>query len=243
MTMATLTPPGWYPDPSGAQGTRYWDGYRWSPSVPPPKKNSNALLIIGIVGAVVVVIFVGLIVLGAIGASVHSHKQTAQRPHPSVTIPSAPPTPGMPSVSVPASPSLKPSASPPATASIGQEVRDGQFAFTVTSVDRSKTAGDLSNQFEIVTAQGEFLNVHMTVANTGNHAQTFFATIQKLKIGSRAYEANSSAALWTHTLNVTINPGNSIQAVVSFDVPPGSNGGTVQLHDSVFSSGAEVALP
>ncbi len=209
---------------------------------PPPKKNSNALLIVGIIGAVVVVMFVGLVVLGAIGASVHGHKQAAQSPHPSATFPSAPPTPGMPSISAPAAPPSKPSAIPPPIATIGQEVRDGQFAFTVTSVDRSKTAGDLSNQFEIVTAQGEFLNVHMTVTNTGNHAQTFFATNQKLKISGRAYDANSSAAMWTQALNVTINPGNSIQAVVSFDVPPGSNGGTIQLHDSVFSGGVEVTL-
>jgi len=24
------TPPGWYPDPGGGQGQRYWDGYRWT---------------------------------------------------------------------------------------------------------------------------------------------------------------------------------------------------------------------
>ncbi|BCO48237.1 hypothetical protein MINTM008_41810 [Mycobacterium intracellulare] len=64
----------------------------------------------------------------------------------------------------------------------------------MVSVDRSKQAGDLSNQFEIVTAQGEFLNVHMTVANTGNHAQSFFATNQHLKIGGKTYDANGMAA-------------------------------------------------
>ena len=33
-------PPGWYPDPSGAAGQRYFDGSRWSenraPAVPEP---------------------------------------------------------------------------------------------------------------------------------------------------------------------------------------------------------------
>jgi uncharacterized protein YxjI len=36
-------PPGWYPDPSGSAGTRWWDGQAWTehvqqaaPSVPPP---------------------------------------------------------------------------------------------------------------------------------------------------------------------------------------------------------------
>jgi len=32
------TPPGWYPDPSGAPGQRYWDGYSWveAAAVPAP---------------------------------------------------------------------------------------------------------------------------------------------------------------------------------------------------------------
>jgi Domain of unknown function (DUF4352) len=128
-------------------------------------------------------------------------------------------------------------------ASIGQEARDGQFAFTVSSVDRSKTGGDLSNQFEIVTAQGEFLNVHMTVVNVGTHAQTFFATNQKLKIGNNTFSPDGTAALWTKSADVEINPGNNIQVVVSFDVPPSTGGGTLQLHDSAFSGGTQVALP
>jgi hypothetical protein len=28
----TTPPPGWYPDPSGAGGQRYWDGTRWGPT-------------------------------------------------------------------------------------------------------------------------------------------------------------------------------------------------------------------
>ena len=34
-----MTPPllaaGWYPDPSGAPGSRYWDGHNWGPAAPP----------------------------------------------------------------------------------------------------------------------------------------------------------------------------------------------------------------
>jgi hypothetical protein len=82
----------------------------------------------------------------------------------------------------------------------------------------------------------------MNVTNTGDHAQTFFATNQKLKIGNKVFNADGTAAMWTKAANVTINPGNSIQVVVSFDVPPGANGGTLQLHDSVFSGGVDVVL-
>lgn len=29
-------PPGWYPDPAGGWGQRYWDGEAWGPVAPPP---------------------------------------------------------------------------------------------------------------------------------------------------------------------------------------------------------------
>jgi hypothetical protein len=228
-------PPGWYPDPSGIPGSRYWDGRHWGPTAPPAPppllpatKNKNSGRIIGIIGVVVV-----LIVLG----SIESHDKKQATPVGSATA-----TPGTPSIRVPAVPSSKPVAIPAPFASIGQEARDGQFAFTVTAVDRSKVAGDLSNEFEIVTAQGEFLNVHITVANVGSHAQTFFASNQKLKIESKEFSPDGTAAFWTKSADVEINPGNSIQAVVSFDVPPGTSGGTLQLHDSIFSGGTQVGL-
>jgi hypothetical protein len=132
---------------------------------------------------------------------------------------------------------------PPPLAGIGQEVRDGKFAFVATSVDQSKTAGDLSNEFETVTAQGEFVNVHLNVSNVGDRAQSFFASNQKLEVGGKQFSANDSAALWTQSADVEINPGNSIQAVASFDVPPGTvNGGVLTVHDSVFSFGAKISL-
>lgn len=61
---------------------------------------------------------------------------------------------------------------------IGEEVRDGKFAFVVTSVDRSRIAGDPTNEFMQELAQGEWLNVHVAVRNIGDEAPTFFATNQ-----------------------------------------------------------------
>jgi Domain of unknown function (DUF4352) len=111
------------------------------------------------------------------------------------------------------------------------------------SVDRSKTAGDPSNEFETVTAQGEFLNVHMTVSNIGDRTQSFNATNQKLLIGANEFSANGSAAMWTQSENVDINPGNSIQAVVSFDLPASNtDNGVHTVHDSAFSGGAKISL-
>ena len=126
---------------------------------------------------------------------------------------------------------------------VGQEVRDGEFAFVVNSVDRSKTAGDPSNKIETVTAQGEFLNVHMTVTNVGDRTQDFLASNQKLSIGGNEFSPNGTAAMWIGSMIVGINPGNSVHAVVSFDVPPGtSSGGVLTVHDTTFSGGAKISL-
>jgi hypothetical protein len=141
------------------------------------------------------------------------------------------------------SPTSGQAAAAPSMAGIGQEVRDGKFAFVVNSVDQSKTAGNPDNEFETVTAQGEFLNVHLTVSNIGDRTQSFSASNQKLQIGGNEFSANDSAAMWTQSMNVDINPGNNIQAVVSFDVPPNNtDDGVLTLHDSAFSGGVKVSL-
>jgi hypothetical protein len=65
--------PGWYPDPSGAPGKRYWDGYAWhdavparpGPVAPKPPTNWKALGIMG--GAVVALIVVASIIGGLTG--------------------------------------------------------------------------------------------------------------------------------------------------------------------------------
>jgi hypothetical protein len=231
MTQPPPPAPGWHPDPSGT-GSRYWDGRNWGPAAPPPaaagglpkKKQSVPTWVI---------VFAVIAVLGAIGeAGSHSNNSsstsTSSSTATSAAIAAAPPT---------------TTNAPPPLAGIGHEVRAGKFAFVATSVDESKTAGDPSNQVETVTAQGEFVNVHLTVSNVGDQPQSFFASNQKLQIGDKQFDANDTAAMWIGSMTVEINPGNSIQAVVSFDVPPGtSNDGVLTVHDSIFSGGAKINL-
>lgn len=58
----TETPPGWYPDPSGNRGTRFWDGQAWTdnvqqaaaqtpPPAPAPEKKRGAMRTVCIVAA------------------------------------------------------------------------------------------------------------------------------------------------------------------------------------------------
>ena len=79
-----------------------------------------------------------------------------------------------------------------AVAAPGSAVRDGKFEFVVTSIDNSKIGGDPTNQFMQETAQGVYVNIHLRVTNIGNEAQTFFAGNQKLHAGSQEFDPDTS---------------------------------------------------
>lgn len=139
-------------------------------------------------------------------------------------------------------------AAPPApptsdTAPAGAAVRDGKFEFRVTAVDPPvQTVGD--NPFLQTTAQGEYILVHVSVSNIGDRAQTYFGSNQKLfDDQGKQFENDIVAEINLHDHSATtINPGNTIDVVLAFDVPAGTVADTLQLHDSVFSGGAKVAL-
>jgi Domain of unknown function (DUF4352)/Protein of unknown function (DUF2510) len=230
LTNAPSPPPGWYPDPSGAPGQRYFNGRDWTehraaaplpPPPPQPPKKSKLPIVLGVGAAVLVLLFI----IGSIsgGETSDTTAGTTSSASPGV-LDDAQATTGEP------------------VARMNQEVRDGKFAFVVTRVNTSDMAGDPSNPYMQEKPQGMFVNVFMTVINIGDRPQTFFADNQKLMAGGREYSANTMAAVWTGASNVEINPGNSIEAVVSFDVPLGITLSAIELHDSAFSGGVPVEI-
>ena len=220
--------PGWYPDPAGGWGQRYWDGTAWGPvappaAPPPPAKRgvSPALLIL-----LLPLLCCGSCgVLGLIGAFSHhdsgNSKSSTQAAAGSTanSTPTAKPLPG-----------------------IGQEARDGKFGFTVISLSRSQIAGDPSNPYLQSKAKGEFINVRLQVVNIGSQPQTYFATNQKLIVGSQTFSADTTAAMGVGGADEEINPGLSVSTTVSFDVPPGTVPNYLEVHDSMFSGGAKIRL-
>lgn len=129
------------------------------------------------------------------------------------------------------------------TAPAGASVRDGKFEFTVTAVDPPvSTIGD--NPYMRKTAQGEYILVHVTVTNIGDRPQTYFSSNQKLfDDHGRRYENDTMAELNVNdNLSTPINPGNSVDVTIVFDVPVGTVPASLELHDSMFSGGAKVAL-
>lgn len=130
---------------------------------------------------------------------------------------------------------------PPKRAGIGDPVRDGKFEFVVIDVEQPGKilgSGVLDDE-----ALGTWLIVRIKVTNISDEAQSFFASNQKLTLGTATYEASYT---WNGTDMEDVNPGLGFEAIVPFDVPESfprdGTGAVLTLHDSAFSGGVEVWL-
>ncbi|MGI5163403.1 DUF4352 domain-containing protein [Spirillospora sp. CA-253888] len=147
-----------------------------------------------------------------------------------------------------AAPGEKPAAKkapPKVTNGVGREYRDGKFAFTVTKV--KKGVRRVGNEYIGQDAQGQFVLVHVKVANIGGSARTFASANQTLfDTQGRKFEADAGAALMMNdnarSLFENINPGNAVNGVLVFDVPRGVKLKAIELHDSLFSGGVTIPL-
>ncbi|MGV9326771.1 DUF4352 domain-containing protein [Streptosporangium sandarakinum] len=132
-----------------------------------------------------------------------------------------------------------------AAAGIGDTVKDGRFSFKVTKVEKGvERVGD---QYIGSDAQGQYILVHVTVKNIGDEAQMFLDSAQKLiDSADREYDADSGAAVLglknSNAFLNNINPGNSVSGILLFDVPDDFRIKAIELHDSPFSGGIQVAL-
>ncbi|MER7459890.1 DUF4352 domain-containing protein [Micromonospora sp. NPDC126480] len=133
----------------------------------------------------------------------------------------------------------------PKTAKIGQAVRDGKFEFTVKSnkCGVAKVGSDLLGD----KAQGQFCLVTVNVKNIGKEPQTLIDSSQKAYAADGTeYSTDSEAAIYANkdqqTLFAEINPGNQVTGVLVFDIPKNVKLTKLELHDSPFSGGVEVAL-
>ena len=138
-------------------------------------------------------------------------------------------------------------ASTPAAAAMpgyNQPVRDGKFEFVVKSLKCG--APKVGGQYLEAKAQGQFCLATISVKNIGTEAQTFDASSQEAKNGEITYKADSMASIYANkdpnTFLNQINPGNSVTAVVVFDIPKTGKIESLLLHDSPFSDGVAVKV-
>lgn len=135
---------------------------------------------------------------------------------------------------------------PATTAKLNEAARDGKFEFVVKGVECGKTTIG-TNEYLKKNAQGQFCLMTVSVKNVGNEAQGFFGSNQKLlNAQNQQYAADDAAGVYVDqnysTLFSNINPGNSVEGVIVFDIPKDQTPVTAQLHDSAFSSGVKVNL-
>jgi len=133
----------------------------------------------------------------------------------------------------------------PDGAAIGQRVRNGNFAFSVTKVDPPrKSIGDQ-------TAEGKFVVAHLTVTNISKMPQQFWGFNQTLRDAAGrkyTYDIEATGALELEQdgdvdfSRSWLRPGRSQKYALVFDLPdcvqptgidlrylPGSDGVTVKL--------------
>ncbi|RQX00066.1 DUF4352 domain-containing protein [Micromonospora inaquosa] len=133
----------------------------------------------------------------------------------------------------------------PKTAKVGEPARDGKFEFTVKS---SKCGVAKVGSVPLgQKAQGQFCLVTLNVKNIGKEAQMFDGSSQKAYAADGTeYSADTGAAIYANknaeTFLNDINPGNQVTGVVVFDIPKNVKLAKLELHDSMFSGGVDVAL-
>src|SRR5215475_4626180 len=130
-----------------------------------------------------------------------------------------------------------------AAVGLNQPARDGKFEFTVTKLECG--IDQLGDKLLNKKAQGQFCKVYVSVRNIGNEARTFDASNQyAYNAAGQKYDAEGSAGLYlgeeSKAFLEQINPGNSVNGIVVFDVPKEAKIAKVELHDSGLSGGVVV---
>ncbi|MCV7196951.1 DUF4352 domain-containing protein [Mycobacterium angelicum] len=121
------------------------------------------------------------------------------------------------------------------TASLNDEVRDGNFAFTVTVIDLGV------QKIGYQAPQGVFVVVHLMVKNIGKLPRTVYCQNQTLRDqAGRKYD--NALTVGSREDQININPGSQVHVRCAFDVPVGTLPATLQVRDSPYSKGAIVTL-
>jgi hypothetical protein len=197
----------------------------------PARKNFFARhKVLTVLGAVVI-----LIVVIGIASGAQSKSSTPDAAKSSATSGAS----GTPSAS--ASPAAKKDTLP----GLKTPVVKGKLEFTVLSVESvgTRVGSDILN----TTAQGQFIVLTVRVKNVSDSPQTFLINNVQLKDAQgRSYDADSTATIYAapnaQTWIANINPGNTVEGPIVFDIPTGAAPTTLVAKDSLFSGGVAIAL-
>jgi hypothetical protein len=131
----------------------------------------------------------------------------------------------------------------PATGTVGESVRDGSFAFVVTYAKPPvKTVKDRSGAVKI--AEGQFVIVGVNVTNIGFEPRALGATEQFVaNVQGQRFATSSANSSLEGIPHEKLNPGQTANDVpLLFDLPFGTAVTSIELHDSLSSTGVKVKL-
>lgn len=133
----------------------------------------------------------------------------------------------------------------PKEISLNQPARDGKFEFVVKGIKCGQPT--VGAEFMSKTAQGQYCLLDVAVKNVGNEAQSLFSSNQFLYNASGQKFSADDSATYSAAPNGSswysqINPGNSVEGQIVFDIPKDQTPVSAELHDSAFSTGVKVKL-
>ncbi|WP_250505116.1 DUF4352 domain-containing protein [Bowdeniella massiliensis] len=126
---------------------------------------------------------------------------------------------------------------------IGDTITAGAFEITITKIEPGISKVGPSGFEE--KAQGQFVKVFANVKNTSNEAEYFVEGEQKLIDDSDRQHSASSSSIYldeSHLLFTEINPGNTAEGVMLFDIPTDAKPVAIDLKGGIFGSATRVSL-
>lgn len=221
--------PPYFPPQQPPSGPSQWQQPGGQPPRPPRKSHRARNIILGILGAVVLIIIIASVASNGNGNT------------PSASSTSQPPAAGN-------SASTSTSSPAPAAAALSSTGADGDFKFTVTSWSCGQAASDAvygnAAGFASQPAGTTECVAMLSVTNVHNGAQQFFATNQyAINLRGQKLSADDNQLYAGGALGqeiVQVNPGQTISAGVAYAVPNGETIAKLELHDSAFSGGVDL---
>lgn len=216
--------------------------YGASPFAPPPGPSGpsgpsgpNKKLAYGIIGGALAILLAIIVVLVVVlvrkdDATVTAAPATSSDRMTTSTSATATETPESSPAEAPA---------PPPTDAQGA---DGDFTFSVASVETGDTITSTVSDSVETTADGMYYVVHLNVGNTGAAPLTFVATFQALNAAGQTFPLDDEATAFLDGTIATIDPGAQVETALVYDVPAGTEPDSILLKADPSTTGVELPL-
>jgi hypothetical protein len=132
----------------------------------------------------------------------------------------------------------------PTAPGIGEATAAGDLAITVTGIESGLT--QVGSEYVGAEAQGQYVLVHVTITNEGNESENFWESDATLVDDQGRVHDTSSDSIYlegeTGWLVTSINPGNTAEGTLLFDIPADAVPDLARFSPGLFSDDVDIAL-